>query len=845
MTGRYLFAVGAGTLLLFSFCSPKPENVSCLSLPVAEPEVKGQQLIHYPEDGQKSGINPPGFTWTAAKDAAGYRLTIFRGSLTDKPYRTLDSLSSTVAVLDSPLETGEYSWCVAYRNSRGNLFGRSNLRKFAVPEGLDTLAMADVSGLARSLAGVRPRIFLLPEEIERIRVAIAEGRVPFWPLCRSLADSALEEPLYPEPAPYKDGKFEVSEWRRIYTPGKVGSAHAVRLALMYKLTGERKYFEGAKKWLLHLATWDPYGITSYNLPQPGGEGGNDEAAMPILERMAMAYDWLADELNEEETAAILKCLKARGGQIMDRYRKIDFLSNPWSNHDGRVLSFFGLAALACLGEFPEAEKWLDYTLRSYLTSYPSWGGDDGGWAQGLSYWSAYLLWHTNFIEALRLATGVNLFKKPFFRNNGFFAVYFHPPYAKRGGFGDHGEGAPGLPEKLLIQRYAVSTRNPVLLWQTENIVVGDSIYSKLQVLPGQVDWKEWFMDDVVAVISSPPLGFEPEPPSALPYSKWLKDIGWAGMHSDLGNAGNDVWALFKASRYGSFSHSHADQNSFQFNAYGEPLIIDSGYYPWYGSPHHVLWTRQTRAHNGILIGGRGQAVFSMEANGKIDYFNESGNLTLVRGDAATAYNVPLDKETVDLWKKNLKEPLPPDKPKVKTARRVLAFCGAKESPWLAVQDYLETETPTTFQYLLHTLQEMDFDQAKGTVAVKRGQVRLKVYLLADSDLSFSKNGKFPIPPEERYAGAPEQWHFSAATTAPKDRVRFLALFVPYREGAEPLKITPLDLGKVRGFSVGEGKVLAWWGDSETGSYEDYGNGGEGRLFIELVENGQKTRYLGE
>ncbi|MEA1997460.1 MAG: DUF4962 domain-containing protein, partial [Gemmatimonadota bacterium] len=640
-------------------------------------------------------------------------------------------------------------------------------------------------------------------------------------MCRSLADSALAEPLYPEPAPYKDGKFEVTEWRRIYTPGKVGSAHAVRLALVYKLTGERKYLEGAKKWLLNLAGWDPYGITSYNLPLPDGSHGNDEAGMPMLERMAIAYDWLADELSVEEKELVLGSLEARAGQLMNYYEEKDFISNPWSNHAVRALAFFGLAAVSCLGEVPGAEKWLDYTLRCYLGSYPTWGSDDGGWAQGLSYWSAYVLWHTGFLDALRLATGIDLYKKPFFRNNGYFAVYFHPPYAKRGGFGDHGEAAPNLPEKLLIRKFALATGDPVLLWQSRNIELDDNIESKLQVVPGQVDWKQWFIDDVVAVLSAEPAGLDVQPPYRLPGSKWLRDIGWTAMHSALGDADNDVWVLFKSSRYGSFSHSHADQNSFQLNAYGEPLLIDSGYYPWYGSPHHNLWTRQTRAHNAILVGGRGHAVYSMEADGRIELFRQTGKLTLVMGDATRAYNVPMRESVRKEWVEKLEEPLPPDEPRVLAARRTLAFSGRGAKAWLAVHDYLETEKPTTFQYLLHSLEEMELDQAHLTVSVHSGAARLKVYLLSDMDLSFSQSGKFPLPPTERYEDAPEEWHFTAATTAESGRVKFLALFVPYREGSEPPEVRPIYNGNVRGFSVGGEKVWVWWGEGETGTLEGY------------------------
>ena len=103
---------------------------------MAESTPEERHLLHYPADGMKVGVNPPGFTWTGNESAENYSFVL-----------------------------------------------------------------------------------------SRIREAIDAGEMPFWEFCRHLADSALAEPLYPEPAPYKDGKFEASEWRRIYTHGKVGSPH--------------------------------------------------------------------------------------------------------------------------------------------------------------------------------------------------------------------------------------------------------------------------------------------------------------------------------------------------------------------------------------------------------------------------------------------------------------------------------------------------------------------------------------------------------------------------------------------------------------------------------------------
>ena len=842
MLSLRVIRVAGAVLLTLLFCSKPVESVY-LEFEVEEPEPAGLHLLHYPEDGAEVKVNPPGFTWTAHQRAADYRFVLYRGALGKEIYLSLMDLRSTVVALEAPLEPGEYSWLVVYRDSAWKVIGRSRLRSFVVRKGLETLVMPDIARVRERLKGVRPRIFLTPAAVARIEAAIAEQRLPFWELFRTLADYALNEELYPEPAPYKDRVFEVSEWRRIYTPGKVGSAHAVRLALAWRLTGEERYLEAAKKWLVHLAGWDPRGTTSHNLRLRDGSHGNDEASMPMLERMAIAYDWLADELDRPEKELIIGSLLERGNQVLDLLKRKDFLSNPWSNHEGRVLAFLGLAGLSLLGELPEAESWLEYVLRCYLTSYPSWGSDDGGWAQGLNYWSAYVLWLSGFADALRQVTEIDIYKKPFFKNNGYFAVYFHPPYAGRGGFGDGGEGAPNLYEKLLLQKFALAFRDPVLLWQAENIDYDDSHVSRLQVLPEKMDWKEWFIEDVVAVISAVPAGFTPRSPAGLPRAKWLKDIGWAAMHSDLGNAENDVWVLFKSSRFGSYSHSHADQNSFQVNAYGEALLIDSGYYPWYGSPHHNLWNRQTRAHNAILINGRGQASSSMASRGAIEYFEHSGALTVVTGECAAAYNLAPHESVISQWQEHLAEPMPPMEPEALVVRRTLAFAGDKNQPWIAVHDYLKTESPAGFDYLLHALEQMELDRENQRVFVNSGDVGLDIHFLSGVGLDFRQFGKFPIPPEERFEGAAEQWHFTAATVEKTDEMRFLVVMIPRRVKDAPAAVKKLDYGSVRGFQVGEEKVLAWWGETEVGEFADAGAQGQGRLLIEFFENGELKQRL--
>jgi hypothetical protein len=298
-----------------------------------------------------------------------------------------------------------------------------------------------------------------------------------------------------------------------------------------------------------------------------------------------------------------------------------------------------------------------------------------------------------------------------------------------------------------------------------------------------------------------------------------------------------VWVLFKSSRFGSFSHSHADQNTFQLNAWGEALAIDSGYYPSYGSPHHTLWTRQTRAHNGVLVNGRGQAPYNWEASGRIEKFVDQGLVTLVRGQAGDAYNIPPDSDVIALWRKHMKEPLPPMEPKVDTFERTLAFVASKERPVLFVLDHIRTAAPAAFDWLLHALKEMQTGPG-GEITIASGKARLAVRLVSTSPLEYSQFGGFPVKPEERAAGSPDQWHFAAHTAAPAAEVKFLAVLVPYREGEAEPKIEGFSSPNATGFRVGDAEVAAWWGNGIRGAFRAGGLGAEGRLIVRAKDRGQ-------
>jgi hypothetical protein len=261
-------------------------------------------------------------------------------------------------------------------------------------------------------------------------------------------------------------------------------------------------------------------------------------------------------------------------------------------------------------------------------------------------------------------------------------------------------------------------------------------------------------------------GIASRPPSDLPQARCFPDIGLACLHSDLANGERNVHFMLRSSPYGAISHAYADQNAFTLHAYGEPLAIASGYYPYYASPHHAQWTWLTKAANSILVDGEGQRIRDWRSHGRIVEFATTDYCHYVCGDARWAYPGRLkrfDRHALFL------------RPQ-----------AAAEEPVVVLYDDLEAEHPATYQWLLHALEQMQTDEAAGAVTINRAGAHLRVRFVAPGGLSFSQTDQFTVPPEG--PNMPNQWHLTASTSEPAAHQRFLTVLVPYPEGKAPATV---------------------------------------------------------
>jgi hypothetical protein len=389
------------------------------------------------------------------------------------------------------------------------------------------------------------------------------------------------------------------------------------------------------------------------------------------------------------------------------------------------------------GDIPEAYEGLRQTLPLALHWTSPWGGEDGGYGNGTAYsnWDVrgrLLPWY-----ALRWAVGVDIGQKAWVRNYARYLSYFLPPGSPSGVFGDGAEFAleAGFWAGL-SKAYAAFAPSPLARWYAEQLGGADP--------------------SLLEQILAPLAATEPAPlPEGTPDGAVFPSIGWAAMHSSLADPARTS-VYFKSSRYASYNHSHADQNSLVVVAGGQQLAIDSGYFDGYKTPHWWQWYKQTRAHNAITFdGGQGQLVYEASGYGPgaVTRFEQTSAYDIVQGDATTAYGGALTD-----------------------ARRSLLYLRPDR---ILVYDRLASATPRRWEWNIHAARAMSV-VGEDAIRIDNGGQSLCVDMLAGPEMGFTQTDQWSAEP---LAGA-RQWHGMFAAAQALGAAEFIALL---RVGCAPLE----------------------------------------------------------
>ena len=722
-------------LALLALLAPR---VPGAALKVANRAPLPNEWGYRPAEGAAAVMNPPSLTWIHQKEAAAYTVQIAPGGDFAQAI-TAGPLPFNVYTHNKPLQPGNYAWRYKFADKKGQQSDWSVVRHFTVgPDAID-FPMPSRAEQTERVPQQHPRLFMRPEDLPRLRQAIKSGEAATrYAKVKREADRLLKQK--PTPEPKIMGAIRNEATRDAWWPNRVTALKAgdecETLAFVYLMTGEKKYGEAARKFIMAYAAWNPDGPTNFSL--------NDEAAFPPLYKLPRAYDWAYGALSEADRAAVRKVMLRRATDVW-KSGQVGYgpghLNSPYSSHPNRCWHKLAECALAFYGELPQATDWLDFAVNKFYAAYPVWSDDDGGWHEGASYSEGYMVKIVWWLAVAKSALQIDGFKKPYFSQVGDFLMYMAPPGSPNMGMGDlsyhpQGRGAGGYLEMFCRAMNGPEQHGQYWQWWKQQ-------------------WKMSGQEGILGVLYAINMPAEPEAkiPTSIPQSKVFHGIGQASLHTNLFSAADDVHFHFKSSPMGSQSHGHNPQNSFQLTAYGETLLAACTYRDYHGSKFHYEWVHQTSSQNAVLVDGKGQVIHSSAPLGKIVTDKLTPEVDYVVGDAAAAYEGRLT--------------------------RCLRHVVFVKPDFIVLYDDLAAKEPATFQFMLHGLSPFKIDEGHNVVQEAQPKAQVAVQYLSPLPLTFKQTDGFNPKPTKPF---PNLWHVEAGTSEKAKELGMLTVLVPSKSG---------------------------------------------------------------
>jgi hypothetical protein len=687
-----------------------------------------------PADAAVSEVNPPSFSWRPQRNLRWELMCTRDRDFKDVEYRA-ENLEFNVHCPPRVFKPGTYVWRYRGKDAKGQYTNWSQPRTFKIADNATAMPLPPREELLSRIPKTHPRLFVRPENLQRLRkLAQGELKNEYEKLLKECEDILANPPPTKEPPKYPQGMQQLSEeWRGMWWGNREYTIKALNgaatLAFTRLLGGQEKYGQEAKRILLECVKWDPVGSTGYRY--------NDEAGMPYAYYFSRTYTFVNDMLTEEEKKICRDVMKVRGEEMFNHLCP-RHLWQPYSSHSNRAWHKLGEVGIAFLGEVEGADDWVWFAANVFFNVYPVWSDEDGGWHEGSSYWSSYIGRFTFWADVMREAMKINVYDKPYFARVGYYAMYLMPPGKLDGGFGDGAAQRTASANVQLMSELAAQAGNGHWQWYVEQM-------GGPKPATGYIGFIRGTLPKV-----------KPKAPDDLPTSRLFRGTGQAYLNTTLKDAKEDVQVIFKSSPFGTQSHGNEANNSFVLWAYGQRLLVRSGYYDLYGSEHHRNWVWSTRSLNNITVNGQGQRKRTADATGKIIGFNTTPNMDIVVGEAGQAY-----EDTI-----------------LERFTRAIIFVKPE---LVIIYDRLEAKELSTFEYWLHAVNKIDVKD-QHSIRVQNNDVVCDIDFLTPSGLSFSQTDQYDPNPRPRIKL--REWHLTATTPQKEKQMEFVTLYWPHRTGEQ-------------------------------------------------------------
>lgn len=587
-----------------------------------------KSLITRPYADYYSVQNPPDFSWPYTKGAT-YSLRVAKNKTMTLGKKEITGLTKNLYNFSEEFEPGEYWW--SYKTNSG---AWSTPSRFYIAENATGYAIdMDYDNISLNLPSEHPRLLLTRENLEYLK----KGMISDDSYRKLRQDVELD---INSGYPVAPTVIYQSQMSSKYS-GETFAA--LEGALLYMMSGNERYKEYTIGMLNTLSAVDENGKIIWapeNIINPDSEGKifnptTDVYFVLAAYNLGLCYDWLYNDLTINERTNIVNLMES-----ILKHPCEDWTQDVAAQSRNLYMGFTGahnyrlnqgiIASLAIyedVGTDSAAHRIIKRHLPIMINFTSPFTYQDGGNAQGNFYGVGAELGTVH--KTLADLGIVDITKKAAVRNQVYRYIY-NWNAGELAVFGDgYNDPTSSYHYGNDVQRITSETDNPVMAgvnkWLLEDSMNGYDFYNYNHI--GSFLFNEKVRD------------IKPIEPYMLPTAKYFKDIGWISLNSDLSDK-KRISLKFKSSPYGSYNHSHPDQNSFIINAFGEYMLTDADYYDAMHSTFDLAWNKKTYAHNAITYNnGKGQPYNDSRATGEVTAFINHPAFDLAAGDATTAYNV--------------------------------------------------------------------------------------------------------------------------------------------------------------------------------------------------------------
>jgi hypothetical protein len=499
--------------------------------------------------------------------------------------------------------------------------------------------------------------YLLFSETDK---AAMRSRIESDKECRDIMKRLLAEAhraLY-QPVDYQipvQGKNTRAGWSEEDRDGKyelyydTNLENALNLAFVYQMTGDKKYAEKAFQFadaFCDLTTWTQRAhefpiiysrIMPWNVSDDQVCFSFDHYNGDAAREMAYVYDWLYPELTKAQRDRIRGALLEKAvTRVRGNYEYHWWATAYRCNWCGVCNSGVGMAGLALLTEDPQLTDVVAESFNRITLMYNELDVN-GGWQEGVGYWSYANRTSVQFAAALRRLTHgkYNLFDHPRLKANPTtFPLYMFVPPFRCINFEDSGDIAAGT--TFLFNKLSEEVRDPGTIWYRQNVLgEGRTLFDIIWPRP---------LEKV-------------SPPAQT--SLHFKTIDFWVMRSDFMDESNFIVAG-KAGKNDDPHHGHLDIGNVVLFWYGQAFLgeIERMFYDekYFDNARWDYPAASSAGHNVVFVNGEMQLPgklykqpYNFDIGGQVLEFRTNPQRDYVLMDPSNAY----PKKELKNWRRHV------------------------------------------------------------------------------------------------------------------------------------------------------------------------------------------------